>query len=100
MMLGASLASFTFVMAGTIFGMPISGTHAVVGALIGSGIVGAGFSAVGWGYMQRVVISWFISPLTSMALSFVIFYLVCYFTLGGRDILATKGQPLATPAWG
>lgn len=42
MMLGASIASFCFIMGSSLFGMPISGTHTVVGALIGAGIVGVG----------------------------------------------------------
>lgn len=86
MMLGASIAAFLFIMAGTIFAMPISGTHTVVGGLIGAGIIGAGASNVGWTYLIRVVISWFLSPALSATLSFTIFFAVCYLTLGGRGI--------------
>ena len=38
MMLGASISSFLLIMSSSLFGMPISGTHTVVGALIGSGL--------------------------------------------------------------
>ena len=38
MMLGTSISSFLFIMCSSVFGMPISGTHIFVGALIGSGI--------------------------------------------------------------
>ena len=38
MMLGTTISGFVFIMASSIFGMPISGTHTVVGALIGSGM--------------------------------------------------------------
>ena len=37
MMLGISLASCLFILSSSIFGMPISGTHTVVGAIIGAG---------------------------------------------------------------
>ena len=38
MMFGTSISSFLFIMSSSLFGMPISGTHTVVGALIGSGL--------------------------------------------------------------
>ena len=48
MMLGASISSFLFIMCSSIFGMPISGTHAVIGGLVGAGLVGMGFDSIGW----------------------------------------------------
>ena len=48
MMLGSSISSFLFIMSASIFGMPISGTHTVIGALIGSGIAAVGFSQINW----------------------------------------------------
>jgi phosphate/sulfate permease len=42
MMFSVCLCSFLFIMTSSIFGMPISGTHTVVGALIGAGMVGVG----------------------------------------------------------
>ena len=47
-MLGASIASFLFIMSSSVFGMPISGTHAVVGGLVGAGLVGCGIESIGW----------------------------------------------------
>jgi PiT family inorganic phosphate transporter len=41
MMLGVCLASFSFILVSSIFGMPISGTHTVIGALIGAGLAAA-----------------------------------------------------------
>jgi phosphate/sulfate permease len=86
MMLGASLASFMFIMASSLFGMPISGTHTVVGALIGAGISGLGSSHVNWGYLGRIIFSWFLSPALTTVLAFCLFTAVCYLTLGGRGI--------------
>jgi inorganic phosphate transporter, PiT family len=87
MMLGVSLASFMFIMTSSLFSMPISGTHTVVGAVIGAGIVGAGSNQVGWAYMINVVLSWIISPLLTMCLSFLNLWAVSYLTLGGPDLL-------------
>ncbi len=63
--------------------MPISGTHTVIGALIGSGIAGVGLDGIGWNKLVRVIMSWFISPLVAMAISSSLFMIVCSTTLGG-----------------
>lgn len=46
LMLAVSTASFLFILSSSIFGMPISGTHTVVGALIGAGL--AASTKIGW----------------------------------------------------
>jgi len=81
MMLGASLAAFLFIMCAVFLGMPISGTHTIVGALIGAGIVGVGASNIGWNYMIKVVASWFISPMLSAFLAFLLIIMVCSLTM-------------------
>lgn len=55
----------------TFFGMPVSTTHAIVGAVLGMTIVGAGAACVNWGYpgLLTIVASWFVSPLLAGALS-------------------------------
>jgi phosphate/sulfate permease len=47
-MLAVCLASFSFILVSSIFGMPISGTHTVIGALVGAGLAGWGASGVNW----------------------------------------------------
>ena len=42
MMLGTSISSFVIIMTSSILGMPISGTHTVIGAIIGAGVAGVG----------------------------------------------------------
>lgn len=37
-MFGASLATFSVILVSSIFSMPISGTHTMIGALIGAGL--------------------------------------------------------------
>ena len=81
MMLGTSISSFIFIMASSIFGMPISGTHTVVGALIGSGLATVGASDINWGKLGIIVASWFLAPLLSIILCGVFFIAVCALTL-------------------
>lgn len=61
--------------AATRFGLPVSSTHSVVGALIGLGIVS------GWGInylaVQRIVMSWFLSPLIGAMISTIVYKIIC-----------------------
>ena len=84
--MGASIAAFIFIFGSSLVGMPISGTHTVVGSLIGAGIVGAGASNIGWDALVKIVLSWFVSPILTAFLSYCLFMLVCYSTLGGKGI--------------
>ena len=86
MMLAVSVSSSVFIIASTLYGMPISGNHTVVGALIGAGIAGIGSSAINWNYLTLIVTSWVLSPLLTTCLTFFLFTAVCYLTLGGRGI--------------
>ena len=81
MMLGTSISSFIFIMSSSIFGMPISGTHTVVGALIGSGLAAVGASNINWGKLGVIVASWFVAPLLSILLCGLFFLAVCSLTL-------------------
>lgn len=55
----------------TYFAMPVSTTHAVVGAVLGMTVAGAGAACVRWGYpgLLTIVASWFISPVLAGLLS-------------------------------
>jgi inorganic phosphate transporter, PiT family len=87
-MFSVSLAAFGFIMFASIFGMPISGTHSIVGALIGAGIAGLGGSAIDYTYMRKVILSWFVSPAVSSSMCFVFIVLVSLLTLnsGGASL--------------
>ena len=80
-MLGASISSFIFIMASSVFGMPISGTHTVVGGLIGSGLAAVGSSNINWGKLGIIVASWFIAPILSIILCGLFFIAICALTL-------------------
>ncbi|MCO7739098.1 inorganic phosphate transporter [Brucella intermedia] len=61
-MMAALLASALWVNLATWIGAPVSTTHAVVGGVVGAGIVAAGFGAVNWSQMAAIAASWVISP--------------------------------------
>ena len=66
----------------TMFGMPVSTTHSIVGAVAGFGLVAAGWGAVNWGKMGQIVLSWFISPVAGGFLSYIIFIYISKAILG------------------
>lgn len=66
----------------TMFGMPVSTTHTIVGAVAGFGLVAAGWGAVNWGKMGQIVLSWFISPVAGGFLSYMIFVYISKAILG------------------
>jgi PiT family inorganic phosphate transporter len=66
----------------TWMGMPVSTTHAIVGAVAGFGIVAAGWHSVSWHKMGQIVASWFISPLVGGIVAFSLFKFISTFILG------------------
>ena len=83
MMLAVSIASFLFIMCSSIFGMPISGTHTVVSALVGAGLVGCGAAYISWLKVVKIVASWVISPLLSSVICLILLMICCATTMGG-----------------
>ena len=75
-MLGSLTAAATLLLVATRFGLPISTTHAIVGAIVGFGAVGLGIDAVIWSKVLQIVASWVTSPLLGGMLSFGIFLLI------------------------
>jgi PiT family inorganic phosphate transporter len=61
-MFAALLAAGIWVQLATHFGLPVSTTHSIVGAVVGFGIMAVGFGAVSWGTVIAIVLSWIISP--------------------------------------
>ncbi len=77
-------------------GMPVSTTHSIVGAIVGFGILCAGFGHVHWGKLVQIVASWFISPLAGGVMAFFIFKLISRYILSVENpvIAARKGVPI------
>ncbi|MCK4307534.1 inorganic phosphate transporter [candidate division WOR-3 bacterium] len=70
--LGASL----WVTIATWKGLPVSTTHAIVGAIMGVGMISGGMSAIQWGKIWGIVASWVISPIFSGILAYSVFKLI------------------------
>ncbi len=79
LILGMSAALFgtsLWLQAASYFGWPVSTTHAIVGAILGFGLVVGGADAIRWGEVISILISWVVSPLVAAVISYIIFYVL------------------------
>ncbi len=53
----------------TLRGLPVSASHAVVGALAGAGLMAAGPEAVDWASLGQISLAWVMTPLASGAIA-------------------------------
>ncbi len=86
-MLAALASAATLLLTATRMGLPISTTHAIVGAIVGFGMVGLDIDAVVWSKVGQIAASWLTSPLLGGALSFGIFTIV-------RRVILDHDQPV------
>lgn len=95
-MVCAMLAAAVWLNAASYFGMPVSTTHSIVGAIVGFGILQAGFGHICWGKLGQIVASWFISPLAGGIIAFLIFKLISRYILSVKKpaTAAHKGVPI------
>jgi len=86
--LSALLAAAIWVSFATWKSLPVSTTHSIVGAMLGFGIMAGGFAAINWGKLFAVVLSWIISPLFSIVISYLIFKTIVRSILSKKDTFA------------
>ena len=80
-MLSALIAAAFWLLFATKKGLPVSTTHAIIGGIVGSSIVlgvtlggtEMALSAVNWGQIGTIAISWVISPLLGGVLSYILY---------------------------
>ena len=85
----ASLASAgTLLIGATRFGLPISTTHAIVGAIVGFGAVGIGLESINWGRVGQIILSWLTSPILAGVFAFIIFQITRTKILDTKDPIA------------
>lgn len=83
-LMAALLGSGVLLQAATRFGLPVSTTHAIVGAVVGFGLIGSGIDSVRWANVGAIAISWVLSPIGGGLVAFIIFRVI------QRTILETK----------
>lgn len=89
-MMGSLLATGALLQVASYFGLPVSTTHAIVGAVVGFGAVIGGVDAVHWDELGWIASSWILSPLLSGAISYGIFSLIQRKILYALDPIAAS----------
>jgi len=92
------LSSFVIMLAGgitvalmTLVGLPVSSTQAVVGAIIGAGMLTGGVS---FGPLAKIFVSWVLTPLGGMVAAFVPYWLLTRFPDALPNRLVARGRVL------
>ena len=90
-MVSALIATALWLQIASYFGWPVSTTHAIVGALLGFGVLIGGVHTVHWSQVGRIALSWVISPALSALFSYFIFSILQHKVLFAMNpIRATK----------
>ncbi|KAG2198591.1 hypothetical protein INT47_001038 [Mucor saturninus] len=79
-MLCALVGSATWVLTACKFGWPVSSTHSIVGAIIGTGIAAFGADSITWGWdgVAQIIASWLISPIAAGIVAAIIYSITKY----------------------
>jgi PiT family inorganic phosphate transporter len=69
-MLSTLLAAGIWLQLATSFGLPVSTTHSIVGAILGFGLIAGGPKVAQWGKVMQIVLSWIISPVSGALIAY------------------------------
>jgi len=72
MIIGGLAGAITWSTACTIFGMPISNSHALIGGIMGAGIAGLGFEKLVYGGLTKILAGIVISPIGGIIIGLLI----------------------------
>ena len=90
-MMGSLLGTGVWLNVASFFRLPVSTTHAIVGAVFGFGLIVAGFGGVDWTNLGYISLSWITSPLLSGLVAFFLFmFLQKKILFAHAPLIATK----------
>ena len=72
-MLAALLSTSIWLNLASLFKLPVSTTHAIVGSVLGFGAIIGGLKAVNWPLVSYIAMSWIITPLISGVIAYLMF---------------------------
>jgi len=71
--LAVLLSAALFLVLSTHWGLPVSTTHAIVGAMTGFGLVALGWNDISWPVLGEITGSWIISPILGGFVAYLIY---------------------------
>ncbi|MDX1900477.1 MAG: inorganic phosphate transporter [Gammaproteobacteria bacterium] len=93
-MLSVLLAGACWMTFASWLGMPVSVTNAIVGALVGVGVVVFGAHAIHWQTVRHIALSWVLSPTIAGVVAYLLFVSIRRSILGVDDPLAAARRLL------
>ncbi|UKK02012.2 hypothetical protein MACK_001366 [Theileria orientalis] len=75
-MLCSSIGATSWLILATLFGIPVSTTHGVIGALAGFGVASGRTNGVRWSQFLYIVASWFVVPIISIFATAILYILL------------------------
>ncbi len=78
LILGALIGAIIWNILTWLWGLPTSSSHALIGALVGSGIASAGFKIVIWAGLAKIAIFIFLAPLIGMVAAMFFTWLIIW----------------------
>ena len=86
-MIAVVIACGVWLNVATMFGLPVSSSHAVVGAIAGFAWVASGIDGVAWQAIGLISLTWVITPVVSGAIAAALYGLIKYWILDQPDPL-------------
>uniref|UniRef100_A0A914GRF4 Phosphate transporter n=1 Tax=Globodera rostochiensis TaxID=31243 RepID=A0A914GRF4_GLORO len=74
-----------WLMLATVFRLPISSTHSIVGATLGFTLLMKGNAGIHWSMVLKIVISWVVSPVLSGTISTIIYMIIDFAVLRRKN---------------
>ncbi len=93
--IAAMMAAAVWLTIATRYGLPVSTTHSIIGGIIGVGLVMEvqyGTSLIDWEVVEKVAISWVVSPLMGGLFAFFTFWVI-------RETILDAADPEARSRW-
>ncbi|MFM2429306.1 MAG: hypothetical protein RLZZ511_519 [Cyanobacteriota bacterium] len=99
-MVAALLAAGVWMNGATGLGLPVSSSHAIVGALAGVGLVAIGPGAVHWASLGGISLTWLGTPLVSAGIAWIVYRLLFLgFLQADREADSTQIRLLEWVPW-
>ncbi len=81
----ALLSAAIWLLLATVYSLPVSTTHSIIGGLVGCGIIAGGPNCIQWSKIVEIVISWFTSPVLAGLISALLYWIVRTLVLRHED---------------
>ena len=75
-MLASLLAAGVWMHLASLYKLPVSTTHSIVGAIVGFALIAGGIDSIYWGKVASIGLSWILSPCLGSIAAFVVFFIL------------------------